>query len=106
MDHRPVNPIDPVGPLIPQARASLTSSVALPLLKWVSHGIETVVLWKRFDAEEMAKMFNWEMKTLLLKWVSHGIETVVLWKRFDAEEMAKMFNWEMKTLVIILKQSF
>ncbi|KAB2599287.1 hypothetical protein D8674_009558 [Pyrus ussuriensis x Pyrus communis] len=32
--------------------------------KKVSHEIETVVLWKRFDAEEMAKMFNWEMKTL------------------------------------------
>ncbi|CAN2060817.1 unnamed protein product [Malus fusca] len=36
------------------------------LLKWVSHGIETIVLWKRFDAEEMAKMFNWEMKTLVI----------------------------------------
>ncbi|RXH71221.1 hypothetical protein DVH24_018576 [Malus domestica] len=31
MDHRPMNPIDPVGPPIPQAQTYLTSSVALPV---------------------------------------------------------------------------
>ncbi|TQD93461.1 hypothetical protein C1H46_020929 [Malus baccata] len=29
MDHRPVNPVDPVGPPVPQAQALLTSSVGL-----------------------------------------------------------------------------
>ncbi|TQE07607.1 hypothetical protein C1H46_006750 [Malus baccata] len=31
MDHRLVNPVDPVGPPVPQAQASLTFSVALPV---------------------------------------------------------------------------
>ncbi|TQE09631.1 hypothetical protein C1H46_004724 [Malus baccata] len=31
MDHRLVNPVDPVGPPVPQMQASSTSSVVLPV---------------------------------------------------------------------------
>ncbi|TQD95195.1 hypothetical protein C1H46_019169 [Malus baccata] len=37
IDHRSVNPVDPVGPPIPQVQASLTSSVALPVSARRSH---------------------------------------------------------------------
>ncbi|XP_070674691.1 uncharacterized protein [Malus domestica] len=37
MDHRPVNPVDPVGTPIPQAPASSTSSMALPIRSRRAH---------------------------------------------------------------------
>ncbi|RXH83321.1 hypothetical protein DVH24_005574 [Malus domestica] len=37
MDHRPVNLVDPVGLLVPQAQASSTSSVALPVSARCNH---------------------------------------------------------------------
>ncbi|KAM2638462.1 hypothetical protein EV1_022832 [Malus domestica] len=37
MDHRPVNPVDPVGHPVSQAQASLTSSVALPVSARCTH---------------------------------------------------------------------
>ncbi|XP_050120867.1 uncharacterized protein LOC126598541 [Malus sylvestris] len=37
MDHRPANPVDPVGPPVPQAQASSTSSVVLPVSARFTH---------------------------------------------------------------------
>ncbi|KAB2618176.1 hypothetical protein D8674_014045 [Pyrus ussuriensis x Pyrus communis] len=64
------------------------------LLKWVSHGIETVVLWKRFDAKEMAKMFNWEMKTLviIMKQITNGRIPIRYNERHWAAPTAEQHN--------------
>ncbi|KAB2614911.1 hypothetical protein D8674_021499 [Pyrus ussuriensis x Pyrus communis] len=56
MDHRLVNPVDPVGPLIPEVQASSTSSVALLQHSALAHNIGHVVRtfcpmrWKSWKA--------------------------------------------------------
>ncbi|KAB2608339.1 hypothetical protein D8674_011507 [Pyrus ussuriensis x Pyrus communis] len=87
MDHRLVNLVDPIGPLVPQAQASSTSSMALSTAKvtWVTNGRIPIGYDETHSAAPTA-----EQNSALAHDIGHVMQTfcTIRWKSWKTN-----YNW-------------